>query len=55
LPWWLRVIYDYDRLRLFARENKSDDPPYERKAKKDVEYDNSRGVRAFSFDGHDRG
>jgi hypothetical protein len=55
LAWLRRVIYDYDGLRLFACENQSNNPTEKRDPKKEVEYDNSRGVRAFSLDGYDRG
>lgn len=49
------VIDNYDRLWLLAGENERNDPTDERDTEKEVEYDNSRGVRAFSLDGHDRG
>jgi len=52
--WWTVIDDDYG-LRLFAGENERNDPTDERDTKKEVEYDNSRGVRAFSLDGHDRG
>jgi hypothetical protein len=52
--WWTVIDDDYG-LWLLAGENKRNDPTDERDTKKDVEYDNSRGVRAFSLDGHDRG
>lgn len=52
---WRAVIDNYDRLRLLAGENERNDPTDERDTKKEVEYDNSCGVRAFSLDGHDRG
>jgi hypothetical protein len=55
MAWWLRVIHDYHRLGLFACENKRDDPTEKRDPQKEIEYDNSRGVRAFSLDGYDRG
>jgi hypothetical protein len=55
VPWWRRVIYDYDRLRLFARENKGDYPTEKRDPKKKIEYDDSCSVRTFSLDGNDRG
>ena len=57
LPWgrWWTVIDDDNGLWLFAGENERNDPTDERDTKKEVEYDNSRSVRAFSLDGHDRG
>jgi hypothetical protein len=51
---WIVIDDDYG-LRLLAGENERDDPTDERDTKKEVEYDNSHGVRAFSLDGHDRG
>ena len=53
--WWWTVIDDDYGLRLLAGKNEGNDPTYERDTKKDAEYDNSRGVGAFSFDGYDRG
>jgi hypothetical protein len=55
MAWWRRVIHDYHRLWLFARENKGDYPTEKRDPKKEIEYDNGISVRTFSLDGNDRG
>ncbi len=49
------VVDDYRWLRLLAGENESNNPTDKGKAKKQVEDDNSRGVRAVSLYGHDGG
>lgn len=53
---WRRVVIDdYNRLWLLAGEDKGDNPPDKRNAKKDVENDDSKRVWAFSLYGHDCG
>ena len=42
MTWWRRVIYDYDRLGLFACENQSNNPTDKREPKKDVENDGKK-------------
>jgi hypothetical protein len=55
VAWWRRVIYDYDRLGLFAGEYESKHPTEQRNTEQDVDDDSSSLIRAVFLDGSDGG